>query len=474
MINSFIAAFVALFFWGKATKDVEEKTQLASWVRTIIYGVMAFVVIVFYVKTYQVATVIHSAHISSIRSSVDSANNIADSIAIIKIVNRFSSGISENKEKNMLNTEEERELLKIAEKGGYFIAQNLYNGNQYKKITNPKVKKEYYQNHKPYSVIRYGGYPVDSLSHAYQVIYTTDDFPSLIPLFPRYHFEKSQPIDNFGPYSLTIFSDYDSYDRGAWRGKSTQDIRGNGYVIYDEEKNRQHESHIHATVVTDTITTKDVYHCEYMSANNFISNLNFFTAADISQYSFMLDIQSDCYVKELVMLYDLPIEINSFDSCMTVSTTSIEFKGKYLNDNIVNNGSRIFHVKLPTLANLQLIRSLILTTLLTALVSLFFMNLFYALRRLAISFRENNITHINAERVKSFKIKMYIILTILLSLIVYVSCRIFADKPFHVDIDLFDSLLYYSWWILLGCIIIFSIIIYLLFRKAYFVKKKRE
>jgi hypothetical protein len=35
MINTFISAIIALFFWGKASKDVEEKTQLASKTRTI-------------------------------------------------------------------------------------------------------------------------------------------------------------------------------------------------------------------------------------------------------------------------------------------------------------------------------------------------------------------------------------------------------------------------------------------------------
>ena len=48
MINTFIAALVALFFWGKSSKDLDEKTQLASWVRTCVYGVLAFLVLVFY------------------------------------------------------------------------------------------------------------------------------------------------------------------------------------------------------------------------------------------------------------------------------------------------------------------------------------------------------------------------------------------------------------------------------------------
>ena len=89
MINTFIAALVALFFWGKSSKDVEEKTQFASWTRTIVYGVLMCVILVFYIKTYQVATVIHSIEMKGIRSSVDSTGHIVDTIAAINIRNFF-------------------------------------------------------------------------------------------------------------------------------------------------------------------------------------------------------------------------------------------------------------------------------------------------------------------------------------------------------------------------------------------------
>lgn len=74
-IDVLIASLISVFFLGKATKDVEEKTQLASKTRTILYLVLAIVVGIFYYKTQQVATIYHYINIDKQRETLDKSKH---------------------------------------------------------------------------------------------------------------------------------------------------------------------------------------------------------------------------------------------------------------------------------------------------------------------------------------------------------------------------------------------------------------
>ena len=96
-IDVLIASLISVFFLGKATKDVEEKTQLASKTRTILYLVLAIVVGMFYYKTQQVATIYHYINIDKQRETLDKSKHCVDTITGIVILNHFSSaGINDN------------------------------------------------------------------------------------------------------------------------------------------------------------------------------------------------------------------------------------------------------------------------------------------------------------------------------------------------------------------------------------------
>ena len=79
MINTFIAALVAIFFWGKSSNEVEEKTEHASGLRTLVYLVLSIVVGVFFYKTYQVAVVYNIVDVDGIRQGYDEALSYASS-----------------------------------------------------------------------------------------------------------------------------------------------------------------------------------------------------------------------------------------------------------------------------------------------------------------------------------------------------------------------------------------------------------
>ena len=200
--------------------------------------------------------------------------------------------------------------------------------------------------------------------------------------------------------------------------------------------------------------------------------MNFFTAADISQYTCDINLESDCYIERMKIMYDLPIEINSQDSNMIMTSYSFILKGDFLNKDIANQGSYRFHVKFPTLANLQLIRSLILTTLLTALVSLFFLNLFYLFRKYVIRFKDKHISEISVEKTKIFRKRIFTLAFVIMAFIVYVTWRIYKERPFHIDIETHDWLFSYYVWVVLAILVILCVLLYLMFRKAYTIKKK--
>lgn len=462
MINTFIAAIVALFFWGKSSKDIEEKTQLASWLRTLVYGVLTFLVLVFYIKTYQVATVFHSIDLMGLRTSINANGDVADTIARIEITNKFSSYITED---NIINktTRKNEKLSMMQDTGGLQLILNLHSGSEYKSKNNPDLDK-----FGPAEVIEWGGHPLDIYNHAYQLNYISSFIPSLIPFFSTVKVEEEKVLDNSGLYSHILLSDCNSY-----KDKMSSYIvakGGNNKDIRVDRKDFLREMYIGIYALGDTINVPD-YHFDFNFENNFAQNLNFFTAADISQYTCDIDLKSDCYVNRMKICYDLPIEINPHDSCMRVSSYSFILKGDFLNDQIVNNGNYRFHVKFPTLANLQLIRSLILTTLLTALVSLFFCNLFYLVRKKIISFKEKHITQINVEKAKRFRVKICVWAIVFMIFIVYVSCRIFDDHPFHIPLQVDAWLEAYIDWIVAGIIILLCLLFYFMFRKAYNIKK---
>ena len=473
MINTFIAALVALFFWGKSSKDLDEKTQLASWVRTCVYGVLAFLVLVFYIKTYQVATVFNTIQVIGLKETVNAKGQVADSIATIELVNKFSSNITENFVVNKADDSGADELKSISETGGLFMVLNLHNGPTYKVRKNrqlAKTEREMKAINGYVPEMTFGDYPLDAYSHAYSFYYLTSSIPSLIPFFPTFKLEDKKGLESPGICQEVILSDCDSYGEGLTSSAKIKDIEGNTHEVVN--KDFLHEMYVGNAIFCDTITNLKDYHYKFHFVNNFMQSMNFFTAADISQYTCDINLESDCYIERMKIMYDLPIEINSQDSNMIMTSYSFILKGDFLNKDIANQGSYRFHVKFPTLANLQLIRSLILTTLLTALVSLFFLNLFYLFRKYVIRFKDKHISEISVEKTKSFRKRIFTLAFVIMAFIVYVTWRIYKERPFHIDIETYDWLFSYYVWVVLAILVILCVLLYFMFRKAYTIKKK--
>lgn len=475
MINTIIAAIVAMFFWGKSSKDLEEKTQLASWLKTLVYGVLTFIVLVFYIKSYQVATVFHTIQVNGLKQTVNANGVVADTIATINLTNKFSSNITENFKFNNAELADSDRIKRISEMGGIFMAINLHNGPNYKLKINPKVEKQGNDIKKRIGYtpeIIFGDYPLDAYSHAYIFNYMTSSIPSLIPFFPTFTLERKAGLEESnGIYQKVIMSDCDSFGEGLTSSIKTEDVGGQTHEVANPKF--LHEMYVGNTVLCDTITNIEDYHYKFLFDNNFIQSMNFFTAADISQYTCDVHLESDCYIERMKFMYDLPIEISPHDSSMIITSYSFVVKGDFLNKDIANQGSYRFHVKFPTLANLQLIRSLILTTILTALVSLFFLNLFYLFRKCVIRFKEKHISQISVERAKTFRIKICILAIAIMAFLVYVTLRIYNEHPFHIKMEIYDWIYAYSVWVVIAIFVLLCVLLYFLFRKAYIIKKQK-
>lgn len=470
MINTFIAAIVALFFWGKSSKDLEEKTQLASWLRTSVYGVLAFMVLIFYVKTYQVATVFHTIQVEGFKETVNANGEIADTIATIELVNKFSSNITENYTiRKTGHSEETDEIRSISEMGGISMALNLHNGPKYKLRIDPQLEKLDNDIKKQLGYVpekSFGDYPLDAYSHAYMMNYMTSSIPSLIPFFPTFSLKITSGLEeSHGLYQEVEMSDCDSYGEGVTASTKIKDIGGQTHEVANPDF--LHEMYISNAIICDTITNLEDYHYKFQFDNNFLQRMNFFTAADISQYTCDVHLESDCYIERMKFMYDLPIEMNPHDSCMVMTSYSFVVKGDFLNKDIANQGSYRFHVKFPTLANLQLIRSLILTTLLTALVSLFFLNLFYCIRKRVLNFKEKHISQISVEKAKIFRKRICILAIAIMILLVYVTWRIYKERPFHIKLEIYDWLSAYYGWVIFAVLALLCVLLYFFFRKAY-------
>lgn len=157
--------------------------------------------------------------------------------------------------------------------------------------------------------------------------------------------------------------------------------------------------------------------------HHLINTIDIFTAADLSQYTYCLELNSDMYIKNVFVNYNVPIEISECHNGIDIFSDSFCIYDKdFIN---AQNGEYpiMFHVKLPTMANLQQIRSLILTAIVTALFSLFCTNLFYVFRKRALIYiikkRRKNLSSdimVKTSDVKNIKLFFYTISFIIILL----------------------------------------------------------
>lgn len=401
MINIFVFALVSFLFWGKMTKEEEERTENASWVRTMVYLTLTLLFGVFYMKTYQVATIKNVIQVDGHRCSHNTQTGaIVDTIDFIHIMNRYTqSKIFAELSKFSVNND--TLLREIDDKGGLYFQHTL----RCDSLTQFRQHSEDLYNQIP------------GVGHNYTIVYYATKIPSMSFVQPKFEADSMKYPDPEGHFLQNdLTCDMSEIYNG---GKDTllNFIGPHGICdIYNVITYHLDSLKSYKKSLKHTINSYD------------INSFNFFTAADISQCSYILGIHSRCPVKKFGVSFDIPVEYSHIPYDIDVKSAY----GFEINDTTtmkeLENSFVVMHVKFPTLANMQLIRSLILTTFLSALVSLFLSNLYFLICRIIRYFRIR-IPAVREPHLLKLRTRTYKILSILLCILIFIICLcIYYDK----------------------------------------------
>jgi hypothetical protein len=453
MINILVGSVIAIFFWHKTTKDIEEKTELSSWIVTGIYAFLSIVVGVFFIKTYQVATILTTVVVDGVRESRDSLGNVADTVINIKIDNKFNSPIRDPELKDLTL---KKMLNEMSVSGGVYCDVAVHNKSPYKIETNHKILEELG-----------ASIPDEKLGHYYHIEISNTAMPSLFPFYPLT--PKEEEENNNGCFVYRKIDKIDLTEISIDEEEYTGELRS-----YTE----QHLDLIGSRawiVYQDSVEVKESpkkYNIFRLNTSGTMANkLGFFTAADISQYCHAINIKSSCPVRNVKLIYDVPVEFTGADSTVYIGPSGVIFKENYVNT-IMTKYTTKYHIKLPTMANLQLIRSLILTTLITALLALFFSNLYYCCRKAVLDYSKRKELEVNEKAFKLFRKWMIFILVILVLIVLYAVRLIKRNDGIIVSDALYDNI---GWFVAGFIFILISVVMYLFFKiRPIYSKKKKE
>lgn len=363
MINNFIAALIALGFWNRSTKDEWEKTYKASWLRTIIYGLLTTILILFYIKTYHVETINNDFKIKGIRGYFNENHQVEDSVEIM-ILNFFKEhelkGEIRIEKGNKIHPRDFNELIR---RGSGVVCQFQFKNDS----TNypaffPNSKQPPFKN-------------ISKNGHLYHLDYYAESIPSIFPILFYDKGDTIFDVDEAFPYLYNTTY----YEHFYYTYKKIGNIEKK---IEKWGMSGVHDSQYLGTYSLDSFNVKDPIPYTSGSYDDRVNNMNFFSAADLTQVIYETQLSSDCQVKKIIVAFDVPVEVQ-FDA---IRPDSVGFNGfAFVNPDkikhILHHGGLFYYVKFPTLTNFQLIRSLILTTLLTTFVALFLSNLYFSFRK---------------------------------------------------------------------------------------------
>ncbi|MEE3415140.1 MAG: hypothetical protein VZR53_07205 [Prevotella sp.] len=497
MINYLVSILVSLGFWGKATQETEEKTEKSSWLRTFIYGVLTVVVCVLFYKTYQPQQSVWNIFALQAKGAYNEKGESLDSLSIIlrKYVSAhdsvwmkwhnddfYSSGVflkytcsnDSNAVYKFKRNNGEYFPLDIL---GDYLETNLPNDSMpgYKAIK--KVRKDMDNPgpmqdilHKYYNGIKLEAWEKHSLhsyedslygdiAAAYKAFFLISKPESLIP-----YMIKSEEINPQGA-KYPLIESIKQIDKEAINntGLFLKFLNGDRMtekeaIFFLKESGLMNGDLYEVTSFTPKYIVKnmpkDIRFVNGYFANSEEYSSDFFSAFDLSQSTQSIHINSEIPIGILQVMFDVPIElVGSNPQPDYISTTGIGFKDPEKTKIIQKEGVN-FHVKFPTMENKQLIRSLILTTILTATLSLFLSNLYYCFRKFILSIKIKN----NIVIPQNFQYLINaLIIAIMLYLVYYSFLLVFKEKILINEADIW----YYvtmSIIILLGLI---SFIIYM-------------
>ena len=476
MINQLLSGIVALFLWGKTSTKTIEKILKASWWKTGVYFFLTIVVSVFFYKTYQVPTIYNIVQISGLKQSCNSSGQVVDTVKNLCIVNKFAENSMQqsklySQEIGKYTFNPESDTLFSKNGGAHFkvVAQARPDTFITRKIEGWTEEE---QAALIYEFAR-KNIPYEKINHLYQLSFLSTSVIEIFPFYPELQqSEGLQKVDEYTFFNFEVQSTRNNpHIKFSSNGKKNLKFNNAG----NDGENPENLPDImnngfYMTEMLGTVNLPDsiisAVDLGFFTINNLTNHFSVFTAADISQYDYMLTINSDCPIDGLYIEYDIPIETNQVSSHMHVGTRGITFD-KEMVKHMQNEPSMIFHIKVPSLANLQLIRSLVLTTLLTALFSLFCRNFYYSIRKWAYNRRKKRRLSVKTVRsfspkqrenikkgVRSYQRLLMSLLIFVLVLIAADTFIVFLNSSILLPIDVCNNLILLPFIILLLSILV--------------------
>lgn len=453
MLIYFVAILITIGFWSKMSADQELKIRNASWLRTYVYGVLALFLLMFYIKTNEVPVIKQQIDISAVRCAVDSATKKIQDRACVTILNRYENnklmsslndyissktGIKPDISDYILQRGEwKRYNVKYEQNGGVIVKLGCANDSTTRYVDNPNRQ----------SLIEGFNIPFE-YNHFYVTTMFLSRISSILPFEGHVSPNSIECVYDSLSSFFKIFSgsilDYSK----SFELPGTQDYFGHNGIV------------IGAYAGTRELKHNGFNNFIFPVRADFLNTMNVLSAADLSQCTYVININSDCPLNELYMNFDIPVELlpSKFNPDQMDAYDIAFFDSLKLAT--LNEDVMMLHFKFPTMQNVQLVRSLILTTLLTAMLSLFFTNFYFAFKK---SVRRKKILSKKIDFRTVWKIRKYWINSIY-DLIFFISTLVGALvvarwMEYYIMVDT-DNIPYYNWGVFT---IILIIVVYYYF-----------
>ena len=424
MKNIIISALIAAFFGSKSTKDIQEKTKNASWFRTFLYLFLSVIFGVFFYKSYQVRTIINQIDINSLRAFEDSLHHPIDTIKQINIINNFKTfGSYSNlyidaakKSNNYIESGGTEIELQFVETTSEKINDRSSLTEDLKKIIEEKTNNS-----------------IDSFGSIYNFEFSSKSIPSFIKIYPSVRFDEPIVSDSILYTQIDQAGNVKGLDLGKKIGISSPNIEKG--LLGDIVKCRK----IIVLTKGEQFIRENINSITFIMPHYLANTINLFTAGDLSQYTYYIELNSDIIIKNMSVIYNVPIEVGNQTEEITCFANGFGINDEEVLQRFVGKYPMTFNVKLPSMANLQQIRSLFLTALLTAFISLFFRNLYYRIRKWTVKYKSNHKLQfserrkISRKRVNIFKYYLYAINSLFLISVIVIVLLSANDYTFLVD-----------------------------------------
>lgn len=476
MINFLIALLIALGFWSRASKQIEAKTRNSSWWRVGVLLVITAFVAVFYWKTNEIATIKSHLHVGLVRGSIykDSVM-LSDTIWVDSVIDNHKVKYETIATRMIVNDTLPRDSV---------VLTYIY---RFDKLNHFRQGWEALgkQDSIDWEIEKYGGLRLE--------IGVRNDSISTARTFDKEYndFFISQGVgdDHCKYYTRYIATRIPSLFLFQPEIESRTIPQTNGQAEFLSLRNYAKTKEMSEDVTNYYGQDGVVYHtfdwfknCYERSAGSWngisrrfsclgINSMNFFTAADLTQLTIENQIESQCPIAQYIMQFDIPVEFLPVRYKISEQSpySFVIFDKPSLNQ--LNNGIRTFHVKFPTMQNLQLIRSLILTTILTALVSLLSTNLYFRLRKHYLKYRKNHrLTYRQAKVFWRKWVRLYtrVAIAVTMIFVLYWGFCVMFNSRLYIYSQHYWQTLYFMGGLVLATIILSTIIMY------FDIKKKKK